>query len=413
VNAPCHPRIAWIIPSADAGGIGPVAIETTSAATTHGAGDVTLIETHAAPRGDRIESGGLRRVVLDMGGTKAPASVVLDWLRDNRPHVLFTNGVSHLEAIFPYIPDDTLHVAVLHDAARRYRHEIASYARYLDGVVAVSDYVFGWAQRDLRAAGFKGVVRRIHNGTGYPSPPSRADSASELRLLFVGNIWHKGGSRLAGIAKALQRRGANFQLTVIADEASQLQRRFARVGLQGRVNVIARQSRTDLWRTYAAHDLLLMLSAGEPFGMVTIEAMGMGCVPVAYDVPSGTREIIEPGLSGLLVRPNSDAVAAAIAALAPAQLSAMSAEAARRARTLFCAERAAQEYMQLADDLVRCRDLVHRARLPAQAAPLTARSRSYSPIARLYHALPSALRHQIRNALTAYPASFRWLRERI
>ncbi len=256
------------------------------------------------------------------------------------------------------------------------------------------------------------MVPRIHNGTSYPPPPSRSGSAAKLRLLFIGNIWHKGGSRLVGIAKALQRRGVNFQLTVIADQVSWLQRRFARVGLQDHVNVMARQSKTDLWRTYAAHDLLLMLSAGEPFGMVTIEAMGMGCVPVAYDVPSGTREIIEPALSGLLVRLNSDAVAAAIAALSPAQLSAMSAAAARRSRTLFCAERPAQEYLQLADDLVRCRDLVHRARLPAPVAPLIASSRSYSPIARLYHALPAALRHQIRNALTAYPASFRWLREK-
>ena len=136
----------------------------------------------------------------------------------------------------------------------------------------------------------------------------------------------------------------------------------------------------------------------------------MGCVPVLM-VPSGTREIIEPALSGLLVRLNSDAVAAAIAALSPAQLSAMSAAAARRSRTLFCATAGARD-LQLADDLVRCRDLVHRARLPAPVAPLIASSRSYSPIARLYHALPAALRHQIRNALTAYPASFRWLREK-
>ena len=233
VNTPSHPRIAWIIPSADAGGIDQV-IETTAALAANGGCEVTLIETHAAPRGDYVESGGLRRVALDMEATKAPASIVLDWLRDNPQRVLFTNGVSHLERIFPYIPDDTLHVAVLHDAAHRYRHEIAVHAPYLDGVVAVSDYVFGWAHKDLQAAGFKGMVRRIHNGTSYPPPPSRSGSAAKLRLLFIGNIWHKGGSRLVGIAKALQRRGVNFQLTVIADQVSWLQRRFARVGLKTR-----------------------------------------------------------------------------------------------------------------------------------------------------------------------------------
>jgi glycosyltransferase involved in cell wall biosynthesis len=406
-------RIAWIVPTAAAGGIGPAAIETTTVAAALNCCSVTLIETHASPRRDMIEQSGLRRVALDMENTNASASIVLHWLNDNPQDVVFTNGVSHLEGIFPHIPEHTLHVAVLHDAARRYRDEVVSYAQYLDGVVAVSDYVFGWAQKDLETAGFKGVVRRIHNGTGYPLAPRRAGPAAILRLLFIGSGAQKGGAQLPDIAEALRRRGVRFRLTIIGEDDASLRRRLARANLQDQVQMTSRVPREELWRAYAAHDLLLMLSWGEGFGMTTIEAMSMGCVPVAYDVPSGTREIIEPGLSGMLVRPHYEAVASVIAALSPARLSAMSAEAARRARTLFSAERAAQDYMQLVDDLVRCRDLIHRARLPAQAAPLTAQSRSYSAIARLYHALPSSLRHQIRNALTAYPASVRWLRERI
>jgi glycosyltransferase involved in cell wall biosynthesis len=407
----CRPRIAWIVPTAAAGGIGPVALETTLAAAALNCCDVTLIETHASPRCDAREQNGLRRVALDMAGTNASAGVVLDWLKDNPQDVVFTNGVSHLEGIFSYIPENTLHVAVLHDSARSYRAGILSYARYLDGVVAISDYVYDFARRDLRAAGFSGLVRRIHNGTSYPPAPARVGSAGPLRLLFIGNMWLKGGDKLAGIAKALHRRSIDFRLTIIGKETAWLERRFVRSGLREKVSWMPRQPREELWRTYAAHDALLMLSWGEPFGMVTIEAMGMGCVPVAYDVPSGTQDIVEPGINGFLVAPNREAVAAALADLTPARLAWMSAEASQRARTQFSARQTAQDYVQLVGDLMRCRSLIHRSRLSPGPASLTAESPSRSALVRVYHALPPSWRRRIRNALAAYPTGARRLRE--
>jgi glycosyltransferase involved in cell wall biosynthesis len=408
-----RPRIAWIVPTAAAGGIGPVALETTTAAAALNCCDVTLIESHASPRRDGIEQSGLRRVALDMAGTNASAGVVLDWFNDHPQDVVFTNGVSHLEGIFPYIPEDALHVAVLHDAGRGYRAAIQSYARYLDGVVAISDYVYEFARRDLQAVGFSGFVRRIHNGTSYPPAPARAETAAPLKLMFIGDMWLKGGGKLAGIAKALHRRSIDFRLTIVGEETARLQRRFVRAGLHERVTWVSRRPREALWPIYGAHDVLLMLSWGEPFGMVTIEAMGMGCVPVAYDVPSGTRDIIEPGISGLLVAPNHDAIAAAIAGLTPSRLALMSAEASRRARLRFGAQRAAQDYIQLAGDLMRCRSLVGRSRLSPRPASLAAESSFRSPLLRLYHALPPSWRRRIRNALAAYPTGARRLRERL
>jgi glycosyltransferase involved in cell wall biosynthesis len=400
--------VTWIVPTVEAGGIGPAVLGIAGAAAT--ACDATLLETHGVPPRDRTEN-GLRRVALDMGGTQAPASIVLDWLKDNPQSVVFTNGVSHLHEIFTRIPDETLHVAVLHDAARRYRDAVKSYAQSLDGVVTVSDYVRALAQRDLRAAAFPGIVRRIHNGTSYPPAPSRLGPVGTLKLLFIGGSEQKGGSQLIHIAKSLRRRRIDFHLTVIGDQSAWLPRQFAQAKLEGQLSLLDRQAREELWRLYAAHDVLLMLSWGEAFGMVTIEAMGMGCVPVAYDAPTG--EIVEHGLSGLLVRSDQEEIAAAIADLSPARLRLMSTEAIRRARTLFSAERAAREYVQLVDDLVRCADLIDRGRIPALGAAPGAPPPSYSPAGRLYHALPSVVRRHIRNALSAYPTGFRRLRERI
>lgn len=404
-------RAAWIVPSVDAGGIGPVAFEVSSALAAMGGCDVTLIETHASPQRDYTEKSGLRRVSLDMGATREPPHVVLDWLETNPQDIVFSNGVSHLEEIFPAMTAITLHVAVLHDAGRQYRAEVLSCAPYLDGVVTVSDYVHGWVQPELRVIGFPGIIRRIYNGTSYPHALKRTRSAGPLRLLFIGSVAQKGTAELPSLVKALKRRGVDFRLTVISKDDF-LRRGFADSELRDRVITLPLRPRADLWNTYAAHDLFLMLGFGEAFGMVTIEAMGMGCVPIAYDMPAATGEIIEPGLSGLLVSPNSNALAAAIAGMSHARLTLMSSEAARRARTLFNAERAAQEYLRLIEDLVRCGELIKQTRLSGIGPRFTSKASLRSPLVLLYHVLPSGFRRYIRRSLWMHPTSARWIRER-
>lgn len=53
---------------------------------------------------------------------------------------------------------------------------------------------------------------------------------------------------------------------------------------------------------YQKASILCFTSSSEGFGMVLIEAMKQGCVPIAFDIPS-TREIIDDGKNGILVKP--------------------------------------------------------------------------------------------------------------
>ncbi|WZH37482.1 MAG: glycosyltransferase [Microbacterium enclense] len=48
---------------------------------------------------------------------------------------------------------------------------------------------------------------------------------------------------------------------------------------------------------------LLMTSRSEAFSLVVAEAMASGCLPIAYDVPYGPRELIAHGRTGWLVPP--------------------------------------------------------------------------------------------------------------
>ena len=402
-------RLAWIVPTVDAGGIGPVALETARAAGE--TCDVTVIETHGAPRRDE-RADGIRRVAMDMAGTGEPATCILDWLKSNWQDVIFTNGVSHLDEIFPHIPQDVAHVAVLHDAGRRYRTNLLSYARHLSGVVAVSDYVCHWIKNDLRAIGYSGVLRRIYNGTSYPPDVERGARGGPLRLLFIGGAIQKGIVQIIAFEKALREVGGKFELTVVADRTEWLQRKFAGAGFRIPLAWKDRVPRDELWPVYAQHDVLLALSAGEAFGMVTIEAMGMGCVPVSYKGGSGTSEIIEPGVSGLLVGYGPRSLAAALAVLTPGQLDTMAAAAAVRARTYFNAARTAREYVQLAREVATSQGAVARpGSFAAESSPrLGDRVRTW--VANAYHALPMAVRKRIRRALGPYPDRLRWFRER-
>ncbi len=54
-------------------------------------------------------------------------------------------------------------------------------------------------------------------------------------------------------------------------------------------------------KALADASLLLMTSRSEAFSLVVAEAMAAGCLPIAYDVPYGPRELISHGRTGWLV----------------------------------------------------------------------------------------------------------------
>jgi glycosyltransferase involved in cell wall biosynthesis len=88
----------------------------------------------------------------------------------------------------------------------------------------------------------------------------------------------------------------------------------ARLGLQERV--IFAGFRHDVAEFYPAFDVLVLTSQGEPFGKVLIEAMA-AATPVVGTALGGPLEIIQDGVTGLLIPPGDPAaVAGAIVELA-------------------------------------------------------------------------------------------------
>ena len=60
----------------------------------------------------------------------------------------------------------------------------------------------------------------------------------------------------------------------------------------------------DAWKEFDKASFSLLTSSNEAFGLVLVESMGHGCIPISYDMPYGPAEIITDGVDGFLVPPD-------------------------------------------------------------------------------------------------------------
>ena len=109
-----------------------------------------------------------------------------------------------------------------------------------------------------------------------------------------------------------------------------------RLGLTAHVHLAGFVDNPYAWM--AASDLFALTSDYEGLPNALIEAQGLGLPAVSTDCPFGPNEIIEPGVTGLLVPPGDvAALADAMAQLLadPERRRALGAAARRRARALY------------------------------------------------------------------------------
>jgi glycosyltransferase involved in cell wall biosynthesis len=139
---------------------------------------------------------------------------------------------------------------------------------------------------------------------------------------MVGRITHwKGQEILAEAAGLLIKSHPDLHFVAVgsyfSDESHYLdglKQRIEKLGLVGRFHLA--DYRSDVTSVYRALDIFVLPSIKpEPFGRVTVEAMTQGC-PVIATNHGGTVELIEEGVTGMLVPPsNPEALAQAITLL--------------------------------------------------------------------------------------------------
>lgn len=231
-------------------------------------------------------------------------------------------------------------------------------ASKLVAFVAVSDFM---AQHLIRMGAPSSQIRVVRNGPFLASDILRIEKqrAREVlapertpRLGIIGQIAsNKGHETLIQAAQLLKRRGLELEVSVFGKGAPEY---LAKLG-----EMVASAGLTAIWQwmgykadpatIYGQIDICVMPSANESFGMVAVEASAYR-LPVVASNRGGLPEIIEDGVTGWLVEPDSPVeLADRIGWLIenPVEARAMGEHACRRALHNFTTERMVQEFEEL------------------------------------------------------------------
>ncbi|PYO96184.1 MAG: hypothetical protein DMD60_11315 [Gemmatimonadetes bacterium] len=195
-------------------------------------------------------------------------------------------------------------------------------ARRSDRVVAISNYTAG-ELRELADVS----IEVIPYTTSLPEvAPAPAPTLSEARdgtgpVLFVGRlVERKGVAHLLAAIARLAASGGRPRLEIVGDgpERPALEALAERLGVAGRVVFRGQIPPAELQASYARAAVCVLPSVldargdTEGLGVVLLEAMNHG-TPVVASRVGGIPDIVEDGVSGLLVPPgDADALAAAL-----------------------------------------------------------------------------------------------------
>jgi glycosyltransferase involved in cell wall biosynthesis len=221
---------------------------------------------------------------------------------------------------------------------------------------------------DRRVAVSAFTARRMSGGTagnwagnaagdpdGLPVVPNGVDleaaaAAPDPRrsdVLFVGRlIAEKRVDLLVRAIAAVARERPRVRCLVVGDgpERPALDALLDRLGLQRNVQLLGRVGEGEVPGLMAASRVLVLPSAREGYGIAVVEAQAAGLVPiVARGEFSAATDLVRDGVDGLLVEPDPEAIAAAIADLLAdaGRRRAMAAAARRSAASSGWADRAA------------------------------------------------------------------------
>lgn len=393
-------RLCWLVPNDHGGGVISVALSCCRQAEAAGH-DVTLltlveseghVEEHVTFQNESLR--------LSPNDSDAPRALVR-WLQENPQEVLFVNDCSPVHPALPHIPSGIRTVFVVHDTARQYWTPAVRHESVLDGIVAVSEVVADQFQGRLDAPD---ACRVLHNGTLYPSDiPVRAPGERADDLLFLGGDKpFKGAHDVLNLWPRLVEKGFSESLHWYGRVEDPFRRRVRSLPEAARVQVHGRVPRSEIFERAAASTVLLVPSRVEPFGMVTIEGMGMGALPVAWDIDTGTREIVEPGTTGFFATLGDVEALADRVMTACQRHEGLYENAVDVARTQFSEEAMWERYSSFLDEL---QTWPTADRPEAEQTPPR-----YTPPTRYFQWLPSGLRDALRSAIGRSPTLSYWLR---
>jgi glycosyltransferase involved in cell wall biosynthesis len=295
----------------------------------------------------------------------AEAILMWRWLRQagaRHLHVHFANAASMVALLYATFAERdggsysfTMHGPTEFDEVERFR--LRDKVAGASFVACISDYARAQLMRLSDPSDWE-RLEIVHCGVDterWTPADAEADGAG-LRLLTVARLApDKGlGLLLEAVAREVEA-GLDVTLEIVGDgpDRDALEARSADLGLGERVHFAGAVGRDHIQDRYRAADALCLSSFAEGVPVVLMEAMALERPVIAPRV-MGIPELVEDGVSGLLVAPGSlNALAGAIRRLADANPE-------TRARLGAAGRERVRESYELADSARRLETLFQR-----------------------------------------------------
>lgn len=393
-------KLCWLIPDDRGGGTASVVLSCCHEATR--AGHETTLLMALQPSGWITDHQGfeLASLGLEDNYTGEIPIALLDWLTAHPQDYLFLNGCEQSDTAIPHLPQELKCIYVVHDTARRYWSTAVAEEHNLDSIVAVSEVV---ARQFRHLLNQSGKLSIIHNGAVFPELLTGHHRRPNDLIFMGGDKPVKGAYDILRLWETLIKAGFEGKLYWFGGVSPRFQERILHLPASNRIHIYGRVQRDVIFTQAAAAKVLLMLSRVESFGMATIEAMSMGCVPVAWDIDTGTREIVTADETGLFA-PLGDFRRLAHQVMAACEnYQKFHQPVIDAARTRFNARGMWQGYQALIAHLAKQQPI---ERSKAEQTP-----QRYQPPVRRFQLLPASVRTVIREIVGRNPKLGYWLRD--
>jgi glycosyltransferase involved in cell wall biosynthesis len=264
----------------------------------------------------RVPEGSIRRIAPAVVANPVVLATIVRQLRADRADLVHVQCVSH-GAWFAYEAARilrlplvvTIHGELSMDATDVYGRS-ALLNRTLRVLLDRADVVTACSASTLREVedwaninlGNRGRV--VHNGVDNAEFSN--GHAKPDYVLGVGRMVHQKGFDILidAFASLADDPAFDCDLVLAGDgpERASLQARAAQLGIAPRVRFTGEVHRARVVSLFRSAAVFVLPSRHEPFGLVNLEAMAAG-VPVVATNVGGVREIVDPGVNGMLVPP--------------------------------------------------------------------------------------------------------------
>jgi len=132
------------------------------------------------------------------------------------------------------------------------------------------------------------------------SDPSAKKFSGQIKLLFTGTFYMKGGIEVVNAFEKLKKKYPNFSLTIITQIQALAKKDLERIkNIEGIDIFNAKFNIDQMNEFYRTHDIFILPSYRDSFGMILVEVMSLGMPVIATD-QYATSEMITNGYNGFL-----------------------------------------------------------------------------------------------------------------